>query len=162
MIQYNLGGEMALRKLRLEGDEILRKKSREVAEIDEKIKMILDDMLDTMYENDGVGLAAPQIGILKRLVVMDIGDDKVYKMINPKIIACSGKEVDQEGCLSVPEIKGDVSRPTSVTVVYTDENGKEITLITEDHLLSRCICHEIDHLDGVLFIDKAKNKVQKV
>jgi len=119
-------------------------------------------MLDTMYENDGVGLAAPQIGILKRLVVMDIGDDKTYKMINPKIIASSGKEVDQEGCLSVPEIKGDVSRPTSVTVVYTDENGKEITLTTEDHLLSRCICHEIDHLDGILFIDKAKNKVQKV
>jgi len=130
--------------------------------IDEKIKMILTDMLDTMYENDGVGLAAPQIGILKRLVVIDIGDDNVYKMINPKIIASSGKEVDQEGCLSVPEIKGDVSRPTSVTVVYTDENGKEITLTTEDHLLARCICHEIDHLDGVLFIDKAKNKMKKV
>lgn len=153
---------MALRKLRLEGDEILRKKSREVTQIDEKIKMILNDMLDTMYENDGVGLAAPQIGILKRLVVMDIGDEKTYKMINPKIIASSGKEVDQEGCLSVPDIKGDVSRPTSVTVVYTDENGQDITLTTEDHLLARCICHEIDHLDGILFIDKAKNKVQKV
>lgn len=150
---------MAIRKLRLEGDEILRKKSREVTVIDDKIKMILNDMVDTMYKNDGVGLAAPQIGLLKRLVVIDIGDDHVYKMINPKITASSGKELDQEGCLSVPEIKGDVLRPTNVTCVYTNENGEEITLQTEDHLLARCICHELDHLEGTLFIDKMKKQI---
>lgn len=150
---------MAIRKLRLEGDEILRKKSREVTVIDDKIKMILNDMVDTMYKNDGVGLAAPQIGLLKRLVVIDIGDDHVYKMINPKITASSGKELDQEGCLSVPEIKGDVLRPTNVTCVYTNESGEEITLQTEDHLLARCICHELDHLEGTLFIDKMKKQI---
>ncbi len=150
---------MAIRKLRLEGDEILRKKSREVTVIDDKIKMILNDMVDTMYKNDGVGLAAPQIGLLKRLVVIDVGDDHVYKMINPKITASSGKEWDQEGCLSVPEIKGDVLRPTNVTCVYTNENGEEITLQTEDHLLARCICHELDHLEGTLFIDKMKKQI---
>jgi peptide deformylase len=150
---------MAIRKLRLEGDEILRKKSREVTVIDDKIKMILNDMVDTMYKNDGVGLAAPQIGLLKRLVVIDVGDEQVYKMINPKITASSGKELDQEGCLSVPEIKGDVLRPTNVTCVYTNENGEEITLQTEDHLLARCICHELDHLEGTLFIDKMKKQI---
>ncbi|MDF2678152.1 MAG: peptide deformylase [Bacillota bacterium] len=150
---------MAIRKLRLEGDEILRKKSREVTVIDDKIKMILNDMVDTMYKNDGVGLAAPQIGLLKRLVVIDVGDEHVYKMINPKITASSGKELDQEGCLSVPEIKGDVLRPTNVTCVYTNENGEEITLQTEDHLLARCICHELDHLEGTLFIDKMKKQI---
>lgn len=144
---------MALRNIRINGDEILRKKSKEVTKIDDKIRTILDDMVDTMYEEDGVGLAAPQIGILRRLVVIDVDDGNVYKMINPKIIEYSGTQVDTEGCLSVPDIKGAVTRPQKVTVVYTDENGEEKTLIAED-LLARCICHEIDHLDGVLFIDK--------
>lgn len=144
---------MALRNIRINGDEILRKKSKEVTKIDDKIMTLLDDMVDTMYEADGVGLAAPQIGILKRLVVIDIDDGNVYKMINPKIIKTSGKQIDKEGCLSVPEIKGIVHRPKNVTVVYTDENGDEITLEAED-LLARCICHELDHLEGVLFIDK--------
>ena len=144
---------MALRNIRINGDEILRKKGREVTAIDDKIKIILNDMLDTMYENEGVGLAALQVGILKRMVVIDVEDGNIYKMINPKIIKSSGKQVDQEGCLSVPEIKGTVIRPKNVTVVYIDENGKENTLEAED-ILARCICHELDHLDGVLFIDK--------
>lgn len=144
---------MALRNIRINGDEILRKKSKEVTKIDDRIKTLLDDMVDTMYDADGVGLAAPQIGILKRLVVIDVGDDNVYKMINPKIIKTSGKQVDKEGCLSVPDIKGIVKRPKNVIVVYTDENGDEKTLDAED-LLARCVCHELDHLDGILFIDK--------
>ncbi len=151
---------MALRNIRLNGDEILRKRSKEVTVIDDKIKRLLDDMADTMYEKDGVGLAAPQIGILKRLVVIDVDDENLYKMINPKIIKSSGKQVDQEGCLSVPDIKGTVTRPNKVTVQYTDENGEEITLDAED-LLARCICHELDHLDGVLFIDKMEKEQVK-
>jgi len=148
---------MALRNIRINGDEILRKKGREVTAIDDKIKIILNDMLDTMYENEGVGLAALQVGILKRMVVIDVEDGNIYKMINPKIIKSSGRQVDQEGCLSVPEIKGTVIRPKNVTVVYIDENGKENTLEAED-ILARCICHELDHLDGVLFIDKIESK----
>lgn len=148
---------MALRTVRINGDEILRKKSREVTKIDDKILTLLDDMVDTMYEEDGIGLAAPQVGILKRLVVIDIGEEYVYKMINPRIIKSSGKQIDQEGCLSVPEIKGNVVRPKNVTAVYTNENGDEVTLVAED-LLARCICHEIDHLNGVLFIDRIEKE----
>jgi peptide deformylase len=146
---------MALRNLRFNGDEILRKKGREVSVIDNKIKMLLDDMLDTMYENDGVGLAAPQVGILKRVVTIDVDDGNIYRMINPKIIKSSGEQTDQEGCLSVPETKGMVKRPLNVTAVYTDEEGNEVTVEAEG-LLARAICHEIDHLDGVLFIDRTE------
>ncbi|WP_326909274.1 peptide deformylase [Sedimentibacter sp. MB31-C6] len=149
---------MALRNIRINGDEILRKKSKIVTNVDSKIKILLDDMVDTMYENDGVGLAAPQIGILKRMVVIDVGDGNVYKIINPKIIETSGEQIDQEGCLSVPEVKKNIKRPKNVTVVYTDENGKEVTLKGQD-LLARCICHEIDHLDGILFIDRVEKQV---
>jgi peptide deformylase len=146
---------MALRNLRFNGDEILRKRSREVSVIDNKIKMLLNDMIDTMYENDGVGLAAPQVGILKRVVTIDVDDGNIYKMINPKIIKSSGEQTDQEGCLSVPETKGMVKRPMNVTAVYTDEDGNEVTVEAEG-LLARAICHEIDHLDGVLFIDRTE------
>lgn len=146
---------MALRNVRLDGDEILRKKSREVEKIDDRILTILDDMVDTMYDRDGVGLAAPQIGILKRLVVIDVDDENLYKMINPKIIKSSGEAIDEEGCLSVPDRRGEVVRPTNVTVEYTDENGK-LKVLEGEGLLARCICHELDHLDGILFIDKIK------
>lgn len=146
---------MALRNVRLDGDEILRKKSREVEKIDDRILTILDDMVDTMYDRDGVGLAAPQIGILKRLVVIDVDDENLYKMINPKIIKSSGEAIDEEGCLSVPDRRGEVVRPTKVTVEYTDENGK-LKVLEGEGLLARCICHELDHLDGILFIDKIK------
>ncbi len=147
---------MALRNVRLNGDEILRKKSREVEKIDDRILTILDDMVDTMYDRDGVGLAAPQIGILKRLVVIDVDDENLYKMINPRIIKSSGEALDEEGCLSVPETRGNVVRPSNVTVEYTDVNG-ELKVLEGEGLLARCICHELDHLDGILFIDKIKN-----
>lgn len=148
---------MALRNLRYEGDEILRKKSREINVVDDKIRTLLNDLVDTMYENDGVGLAAPQVGILKRAVVIDVEDGNVYKMVNPKITKKSGEQVGQEGCLSVPETKGVVRRPMKVTVEYTDENGNDVTLDAEE-LLARAICHEVDHLDGILFVDRVKNK----
>ncbi|HAQ41029.1 MAG TPA: peptide deformylase [Clostridiales bacterium] len=148
---------MALRNLRYEGDEILRKKSRKISVVDDKIRTLLNDMVETMYENEGVGLAGPQVGILKRAIVIDVEDGNVYKMINPEIKNQSGEQVGQEGCLSVPETKGIVRRPMNVTVEYTDENGKQVTLDAEG-ILARCICHEIDHLDGILFIDRVKNK----
>lgn len=148
---------MALRNIRYEGDEILRKKSREVSVVDDKLRALLDDMVETMYHYDGVGLAAPQVGILKRAVVIDVEDGNVYKMINPKITERSGEQVGQEGCLSVKEKKGIVKRPMKVTVEYTDENGEQVTLVAEE-LLARAICHEVDHLDGILFVDRVKNK----
>ncbi len=150
---------MALRNLRLDGDEILRKKSREVEKIDDRILTILDDMADTMYDKDGVGLAAPQIGILKRLVVIDVDDENLYKMINPKIIKSNGEAVDTEGCLSVPEKRGEVVRPSNVTVEYTDIN-KELKVLDAEGLLARCICHELDHLEGILFTDKMTKQVE--
>ena len=144
---------MALRNLRYDGDEILRKKSREVTAVDNKIRTLMDDMLETMYANDGIGLAAPQVGILKQVIVIDVEDEKVYKMVNPKIIKRSGKQTDQEGCLSVPEKKGMVTRPLNVTVEYTNEEGQDVKLEAEG-ILARCICHEVDHLNGILFTDR--------
>lgn len=144
---------MALRNLRYSGDEILRKKSREVTAVDNKIRTLMDDMLETMYANEGIGLAAPQVGILKQVIVIDVEDEKVYKMVNPKIIKRSGKQTDQEGCLSVPEKKGMVTRPLNVTVEYTNEEGQEVKLEAEG-ILARCICHEVDHLNGILFTDR--------
>lgn len=149
---------MALRNVRIDGDEILRKKSREVEKIDEKILTLLDDMVDTMYDKDGVGLAAPQIGILKRLVVIQVDDENLYKMINPKITKSSGEAIEAEACLSVPDRRGEVLRPTNVTVEYTDINGELQTLEAEG-LLARCACHEIDHLDGILYIDKMIHEI---
>ena len=144
---------MALRNLRYEGDELLRKKSREVPLVDDRIRMLMDDMVETMYKFEGMGLAAPQVGILKRVIVMDVEDGKVYKMANPNIINDSGEQTAQEACLSVPEKKGTVSRPMKVTVEYTNEKNERKKLEAEG-LLARALCHEIDHLDGVLFIDR--------
>lgn len=145
---------MALRNIRIKGDEILRKKSRNVDKIDSKILTILDDMVETMYHADGAGLAAPQIGLLKRLVVIDVDGENLYKMINPVIVKKSEETyIDEEGCLSVPNERGNVRRPVRVTVKYTDVDGNEQTLDGED-LLARCICHELDHLDGILYVDK--------
>ncbi len=143
---------MAIRKLRTIPDDILRKKCRVVEKIDDKILELLDDMVETMVEEDGVGLAAPQVGILKRLVVIDVGEG-VFKMINPEILEMQGAEVDIEGCLSVPERSGEVERPTWLKLRYTDIEGREILLEAED-FFARAICHELDHLDGVLYIDK--------
>lgn len=143
---------MAIRQIRFDGDPILRKKSREVKEVNDRIKILLDDMMETMYENDGVGLAAPQIGILRQLIVIDIGDGPI-KLINPEIIEKDGEEIDVEGCLSVPGRAGTVSRPEWVKVKYLDEFGEE-KIVEANGLLARAFCHEIDHLDGILFTDK--------
>lgn len=136
----------------MEEDTILRKKSKIVKAVDGKILSILDDMAETMYTEQGVGLASPQIGILKRLAVIDVGDGLI-KLINPIIIETSGEQQALEGCLSIPDITGEVIRPQKVRVSALNENGNEIELEGED-LLARALCHEIDHLDGILFIDK--------
>lgn len=145
---------MAIRNIREDGDEILRKKSREVEKVDDKIREILDDMVETMHKYNGVGLAAPQIGILKRLVVIDLYDDKgPIKLVNPEIIKEKGTQEVEEGCLSFPNKFAKVIRPEEVTVKALDENGKQIK-ISAKGLLAQAISHEIDHLNGVLFIDK--------
>lgn len=143
---------MALREIRKKGDEILYKQCKEVKNFDEKLAILLDDMYETMQAADGVGLAAPQVGILKRAVVIDIGEGKI-ELINPIIIKSSGSQIGQEGCLSVPGVYGEVERPKIVTVEAYDRYGKKFTIEGED-LLARAFCHEIDHLSGNLFLDK--------
>ena len=143
---------MALRTIRKLGDEVLRKKCRPVEKIDERILTLLDDMAETMYDANGVGLAAPQIGVLKRIAVIDVGDGLI-ELINPEIISREGHCVEQEGCLSVPGRYGTVDRPETVTVRATDRDGNEFE-ITGDGLLARAFCHEIEHLDGIVFVDK--------
>ncbi len=143
---------MAIRQIVQIGDPVLRKKSKVVEKIDEKIIQLLDDMADTMYHADGVGLAAPQVGILKRVVVIDIGDG-LLELINPEIIETSGEQLDDEGCLSVVGEAGAVRRPYRVKVRAFDRNGNLFEIEGEE-LLARAFCHEIDHLEGVLFVDK--------
>lgn len=140
---------MALRNILKEGDEILNKVSRRVDKIDDKILTLIDDMKETMYNADGVGLAAPQVGILKRVVVIDIGDG-VLELINPEIISSTGEQETLEGCLSLPGVSGYTKRPMNVTAKAYDREGNEIT-ITATGLLAKALCHEIDHLDGILF-----------
>jgi peptide deformylase len=149
---------MALRNIRKYGDSILRKKSRKVEEINERIHVLLDDMEETLYEEDGVGLAAPQVGVLKRVIVVDVGEG-ILKLVNPEIIYSEGKAVDTEGCLSIPGSQGEVERPHKVKVKALNEKGEEIIIEGED-LLARALCHEIDHLNGILFIDKIIKKVR--
>ncbi|HBC96990.1 MAG TPA: peptide deformylase [Clostridium sp.] len=148
---------MALRNIRKYGDDILRKKSRKVDVINDRIKTLLGDMVDTLYEEDGIGLAAPQVGVLKRIVVIDIGDGVLYKLVNPEIIYSEGSYIDREGCLSIPGVEGEVERPQIVKVKALNEEGEEIVVEGKD-LLARAFCHEIDHLNGVLFIDKIVKK----
>lgn len=143
---------MAIRKLRTLPDPVLHKKTREVEKIDERILILLDDMLETMREEEGVGLAAPQIGILKRIAVIDIGDGPV-KLINPYIVERSGSEIAMEACLSVPGESGPVERPTWVKVKHLDLDGEE-KFFEAEGFFARAICHELDHLDGVLYVDK--------
>ena len=146
---------MAIRIIRKDDDPILRKISRRVDEINEKLHILLDDMVETMNDADGVGLAAPQIGILKQVVVIDIGDGLI-ELINPEIIEVEGIQNGVEGCLSLPGISGDVERPMKVKVKALDRNGKEFQLVGTE-LLARAICHEVDHLNGILFTDKIKD-----
>ena len=132
---------------------MLRKKCREVTVFDAKLHDLLNDMADTMYKADGVGLAAPQIGILRRIVVIDVGEG-LYEMINPVITSEAGEQVGLEGCLSVPGKHGTVARPMKVKATYFDRNGKQCTVSAKE-LFARAICHELDHLDGTLYIDRA-------
>lgn len=145
---------MAVRIVREEGDEILRKKSREVEQVDDRIRDLLDDMVDTMHKYNGVGLSAVQVGILKRLVVIDLYDDKgPIKLVNPVILKTKGEQEVEEGCLSFPNKYVKMIRPAEVVAEALDENGKKIKIKAKG-LLAQAICHELDHLDGVLFIDK--------
>lgn len=145
---------MAIRKLRLEGDEILKKKSRPVEIIDDKLQVLIDDMIETMHKYNGVGLAAVQVGILKRLVVIDIYDDNgPIVLINPEIIMTKGEREVEEGCLSFPNKFAKVIRPEEVIAEYTDRNGKKMRVKAKE-LLAQAICHEVDHLEGEVFIDK--------
>ena len=143
---------MAIRQIRYEDDEILRKKSRVVDRIDDRIRVLVEDLIDTMIEEDGVGLAAPQVGVLKRVVVVDIGEGPIT-LINPEIISEEGEDIDDEGCLSVPGKSGKVMRPKRVKVRFIDIDGEEQEVEGED-LLARAFCHEIDHLEGILYTDK--------
>lgn len=144
---------MAILNIVTSEDEVLRKKCRPVEKITPRTLTLLDDMLDTMRAANGVGLAAPQVGILRRIVIVDIGEGLI-EMINPEIVATEGEQEGEEGCLSVPDEVGIVKRPNIVTVKATDRNGEPFTIRGEG-LLARAFCHEIDHLDGILYIDKA-------
>lgn len=143
---------MAIRNIVKIGDDVLRKICRTQLTFDEKLGTILDDMAETMYKADGVGLAAPQVGILRRYCVVDVGDGLI-ELINPVIIEKNGSQVGNEGCLSVPERYEEVERPMTVTVRAQDRHGNNI-VVTGEGLKARAFCHEIDHLDGVLFIDR--------
>lgn len=147
---------MAKLKIVKVGDDILRKRCRPVDEITPKILTLLDDMAETMRAAEGVGLAAPQVGVLRRVVVIEVEEGKLIELINPKIIAYSGEQVGQEGCLSVPGKWGTTKRPMHVTVRALDRHGKEFD-ITGSELLAKAFCHEIDHLDGKLYTDIATN-----
>ncbi len=151
---------MALRTIREIGDSVLNKVCKDVKEVTPRTRTLIEDMFETMYEADGVGLAAPQVGILKRLVVIDVDDNPIV-LINPKIVATDGEQTGQEGCLSVPGKCGDVTRPNYVKVVAFDENMKPIE-IEGTELLARAICHELDHLDGHLFTEKVEGPLRTV
>jgi len=153
---------MALRNVRIDGDPVLRKTAKPVTKFDEKLKMLADDMIETMVAEDGIGLAAPQIGILKRLIVIDLYDEKgVTVYVNPKIIHEEGEQFEIEGCLSVPDVSGAVRRPYKVTLRAQDLEGETFEAEGEG-LLARAMCHEVDHLNGILFIDKVEEKPEEV
>ncbi|WP_110932275.1 peptide deformylase [Paenibacillus bouchesdurhonensis] len=147
---------MAIRIIVHEPDEVLHQVAKEVKKITPNVQKLLTDMADTMYDAEGVGLAAPQIGILKRMIVIDVGDDHgLIELINPEIVASEGEQFGPEGCLSIPGYRGDVRRAMEVTVKGLDRNGKEVTY-TGTELLARAFQHEIDHLNGVLYTDIAE------
>ena len=144
---------MALRNIVKEGDEILMKRAKKVPVVNERIVELLDDMVETMRENDGVGLAAPQVGVLRRIFVVEVNDE-IYEMINPEIIAADGIQTGDEGCLSVPGYIGTVERPAYIKMKGLDRTGKEIE-VEGTELLAVALSHEYDHLEGILFVDKA-------
>lgn len=152
---------MAIRNIREIGDPILEKTCKEVKEMTPRIRELISDMLDTMYEANGVGLAAPQVGILKRIVVIDVTGEDPYVLINPKIIETSGEQCGPEGCLSVPGKSGIVTRPNYVKATALDVNMRPYEIEGEE-LLARAICHELDHLDGHLYVEKVEGELQDV
>lgn len=152
---------MAIRNIREIGEEVLTKKSKEVTEMTPRIKELIEDMLETMYEANGVGLAAPQVGVLKRVVVIDTTGEDPHILINPRIVESSGEQTGQEGCLSVPGKSGQVTRPSYVKVAALDVNMKEYELEGTE-LLARAICHELDHLEGLLYVEKVEGPLQDV
>lgn len=151
---------MALRTIRINDDPILRKKCREITEVNDRIKELVEDMLETMYEADGVGLAAPQVGILKRVAVIDVGEGPII-LINPEILETAGSQTGDEGCLSIPGKAGIVTRPMYVKAKAFDLDMNEFEIEGEE-LLARALCHEIAHLDGDLYIDHVEGKLVDV
>ena len=147
---------MAIRQIRIDDDPILRKKSKIIAKIDERIIELNNDLIETMEKAEGVGLAAPQVGILKKMVVIDVGEGPIT-LINAEILSKDGEEFDEEACLSLPDQSGFVKRPKHLIVEATDIEGKRFKLEAND-LLARAVCHELDHLDGILFIDRVEEE----
>lgn len=152
---------MAIRQIRVIGDEILRKECKPVTEMTDRTRELIEDMFETMYEAGGVGLAAPQVGIRRQIVVIDVEDGNQYVLINPEIIEMEGSQTGSEGCLSVPGKSGQVTRPNKVKVKALDENMEEIVLEGEE-LLARAICHECDHLKGELYVDLVGGELMDV
>ena len=150
---------MGIRQIREIGDDILTKTCKPVPQMTLRTKILINDMLDTMYEANGVGLAAPQAGVLKRIVVIDVGEGPII-MLNPEIISTEGEQTGYEGCLSVPGKMGTVTRPNVVTVRFQDEH-MEWQEMTGTELLARAFCHEIDHLDGILYVDKVEGELME-
>ena len=146
---------MAKLQIRKVGDEVLRKRCRPVEEITPRILTLLDDMIETMRDADGVGLAAPQVGVLRRIVVIEVEEGEVLELINPRIVATSGKQEGMEGCLSLPGRRGVVKRPKHVTVQALNRHGEQVEISGSD-LLARAFCHELDHLEGTLYVDRAE------
>lgn len=151
---------MALRQIRIQGDVILEKKCREITEITPRIKELIEDMFDTMYDANGVGLAGPQVGVLKRICVIDVGEGPIV-MINPVITQMDGEQTGEEGCLSLPGKAGVVTRPNHVVMRAFNENMEEYELEGEG-LLARAICHEVDHLDGHMYTEKVEGQIHDV
>ena len=146
---------MAKRKIVMLGDGILREKAKPVTEFNARLGELLDDMIETMFDAKGVGLAAPQVGVLRRVAVVTVDNgEKIYEIVNPVIVKQSGSQIEQEGCLSVPERNGYVERPKKVVIEAQDRDGKPVKIISDDPYLTVAFCHEIDHLDGILYIDK--------
>ncbi|MDE6712794.1 MAG: peptide deformylase [Lachnospiraceae bacterium] len=150
---------MAIRNIRVMGDDVLEKVCREVKEVNERTKELIMDMLETMYDANGVGLAAPQVGVLKRIAVIDVTGEDPIVLINPKIIESSGEQRDYEGCLSVPGKRGIVTRPNYVKVAAMNEDMQEIE-IEGSELLARAICHELEHLDGHLYVERVEEGLE--
>lgn len=151
---------MALRQIRIMGDKVLEKKCREVTEMTPRMKELIRDMLDTMYDAEGVGLAAPQVGVLRRIVVIDVGEGPIV-MVNPVILETEGTQTGSEGCLSLPGQAGNVTRPNYVKARAFDENMEEYELEGTE-LLARAICHECDHLEGIMYVSKVEGNLYEV